>query len=110
MAALVAALSASAGLSVICLVYIIVFFAARDRLCYLDCGQVSVCSPAYVTGNWTNTTFWNGTLDASIRLFSYPVPDEVFPTLSVVTLCLALLCSFLLAHLLAFHIFLCEPT
>lgn len=110
MAALVTALSASFGLSVLCLVYFILFFVVRDRLCYLDCGQVSVCSPAYETGNWTNTTFWNGTLDASIRLFGYPVPDEVFPTLSAVTFCLALLCFLLLAHLFAFHIYLCEPT
>ena len=110
MAALVTALSASSGLSVVCLVYFVMFFAARDRLCYLDCGQVSLCSPSYETGNWTNTSFWNGTLDASIRLFAHPVPDEVFPTVSAVTLCLTLLCSLLLAHLLAFHIYLCEPT
>lgn len=109
MAALVTALSASFGLSIVCLVYFILFFVVRDRLCYLDCGQVSVCSPAYGTGNGTNTTFWNETLDASIRLFGYPVPDEVFPTLSAVTFCLALLCFCLLAHLFAFHIYLCEP-
>ena len=108
MAALVTALAASSGLSVLCFVYFVIFFAARDKVCYLDCGQISVCSPAYETGNWTNTTFFNVTTDGAIRLFSYPVPDAVFPTISVVSLCLALLSSFLLAQLLFFHVYLCE--
>ena len=73
------------------LTFFVMFFAKKDRVRFL-CDQ-----PLNVTS-----------CDPKLKMFGGPIPDAMFPTITIIMAILSLLATLLLGYLAFFHVYLSE--